>query len=85
LARDTIRGQIRLRIGINPNQETVPMTILESLMTEAAAIGFDAAAVTDRSTNDRAQRAFIALTLFQIAQNTKRIAEATEFAANKMK
>lgn len=60
-------------------------TTLEAMQSDAAANGFDARAVSDRVTNDRAQLAYIALKLFQIEQNTKRIADATEAAAKKMR
>ena len=60
------------------------MTTVESMQADAAANGFDAKAVSDRTTNDRAQSAYIALKLFQIEENTKRIAAATEFAAKQM-
>jgi hypothetical protein len=54
------------------------------VLADAARLGFSRpGAVTDSTDNDRAQRAYIALKLFQIERNTRRIADAVEAAANK--
>ena len=50
----------------------------ERMLDDAETNGFDEGAIVDSGNNDRAQRAYIALKLFQIERHLRRMADAAE-------